>query len=100
MDGVLSTLKREGTLCLIGIDDFEKPNQINVLTTSLNRVNFSGSLVGSVKEMQEVIDYCAANNIQAAIELVKPEDISQRWQDVIAKKARYRYVIDMGKGAA
>ena len=100
MDGVLSTLKREGTPCLIGVGDFEKPNQINVLTTSLNRVNFSGSLVGSAKEMQEVIDYCAANNIQAAIELVKPEDIGQRWQDVIAKKARYRYVIDMGKGAA
>ncbi|QDF29599.1 NAD(P)-dependent alcohol dehydrogenase [Halarcobacter anaerophilus] len=59
-----------------------------------NRVNFNASLIGGMKETQEVVDYCAKNKIYPQIEIIDAEEITQAWQNVIDKKARYRYVID------
>lgn len=95
MNPLISTLKRDATLCLVGVGKHEEPNQLAPLTTILGRNSFAGSLIGSIKETQDIIDFCAAKCIQPQITLVLPNEISDRWQDVIAKKARYRYVIDM-----
>lgn len=95
IDPILLTLKVGGTMCLIGVGDVSKVNGINPMTTALNRVNFAGSLTGSMKEINEVLNFCAEHNIAAQIQTIKPDQIEQYWNDVIEKKARYRYVIDM-----
>ena len=95
IDPILLTLKVGGTMCLIGAGDVSKVNGINPMTTALNRVNFAGSLTGSMKEINEVLNFCAEHNIAAQIQTIKPDQIEQYWNDVIEKKARYRYVIDM-----
>jgi zinc-binding alcohol dehydrogenase len=82
-------------MCLIGVGDVSKVNGINPMTTALNRVNFAGSLTGSMKEINEVLNFCAEHKIAAQIQTIKPDQIEQYWNDVIEKKARYRYVIDM-----
>ena len=45
-------------------------------------------------ETQEVIDFCAKNKIFPHTRTINAGQINQAWEDVIAKKARYRYVID------
>ena len=52
-------------------------------------------MIGGIAETQEVIDYCAARNIKADIELVRPDQINQAFQRVVNKDVRYRFVIDM-----
>lgn len=95
IDPILFTLKVGGTMCLIGVGDVSKANGINPMTTALNRVNFAGSLTGSMKEINEVLNFCAEHKIAAQIQTIRPNQIEQYWNDVIEKKARYRYVIDM-----
>lgn len=59
-----------------------------------NRVNFNASLIGGIPETQEVVDYCAKNNIRPQIEIIKANEINEAWNKVVNKQARYRYVID------
>jgi alcohol dehydrogenase (NADP+) len=67
---------------------------LNNLSLSVSRVNFNASLIGGIKETQEMIDYCAQNNILPEIQMIKAQEITQAWKNVENKKARYRYVID------
>ena len=50
---------------------------------------------GGIAETQEVVDYCAARNIKADIELVRPGQANQAMDRVVNKDVRYRFVIDM-----
>ena len=59
-----------------------------------SRVNFNASLIGGIPETQEVVNYCADNNIRPQIQIIKAGQVNEAWQNVIDKKARYRYVID------
>lgn len=52
-------------------------------------------MIGGIAETQEVIDYCAARNIKADIELIRLEDINRAYERVVNKDVRYRFVIDM-----
>ncbi|KPX03114.1 hydroxyacid dehydrogenase [Pseudomonas syringae pv. daphniphylli] len=61
---------------------------------AFGRKSFAGSLIGGIAETQEVIDYCAARNITADIEMIKPEQIDKAYERVIGKDVRYRFVID------
>ena len=67
---------------------------LNNLGLSASRVNFNASLIGGMKETQEVVDYCAEHKIYPQIEVIKAEEITEAWKKVENKQARYRYVID------
>ncbi|MNH13489.1 NADP-dependent alcohol dehydrogenase C [compost metagenome] len=62
---------------------------------AFGRKTFAGSLIGGIAETQEVIDYCAARNITADIELIKPDEIDRAYARVVDKDVRYRFVIDI-----
>ncbi|CAN8141960.1 hypothetical protein THIOSC15_3300008 [uncultured Thiomicrorhabdus sp.] len=47
-----------------------------------------------MQETQDVVNYCAEHNVLPQIEVIKAEDVNKAWQNVVEKKARYRYVID------
>lgn len=68
--------------------------EINNFNMIFNRVNFNGSLIGGIKDTQEVVDYCADNGIVPEIEIIKADQVNEAWEKVINKEARYRYVID------
>lgn len=67
---------------------------LNSFNMMFNRVNYNTSLIGGIPETQEVINFCAEGGIKPKIEIINAEQINQAWEDVINKKARYRYVID------
>lgn len=95
MDPLMATLKRDATLCLVGIGKMPEPNQLGIFTTIGKRNSFAGSMIGSIQETQEAVDFCNLHNIAPDIKLIRMADINQVWSDVVAKKARYRYVIDV-----
>lgn len=68
---------------------------LNNLGLSVSRVNFNASLIGGMKETQEMINYCAKNNVLPEIQIIKANEINQAWKNVENKKARYRYIIDI-----
>lgn len=89
----VSCVKPYGTFTYVGM-----PNgfQINVSNIALaaSRVNFNASLIGGIPETQEVIHYCADNDIMPEIQIISAEQINDAWEKVVNKEARYRFVID------
>lgn len=88
-----STVKPYGTFTQVGMPEkFELT--LSAIGLSISRVNFNASLIGGMKETQEVVDYCAEHKIYPQIQVISADEINQAWEDVVNKKARYRYVID------
>jgi alcohol dehydrogenase (NADP+) len=52
-------------------------------------------MIGGIAETQEVVDYCAARNIKADIELIRADEINRAYERVVKKDVRYRFIIDM-----
>jgi alcohol dehydrogenase (NADP+) len=65
------------------------------MALGFGRKSLAGSMIGGIAETQEVIDYCAARNIKADIELIRPEEIDRAYEWVVKKDVRYRFVIDI-----
>lgn len=88
-----STVKPYGTFTQVGMPErFEVT--LNALGLAANRVNFNASLIGGMKETQEVVNYCADNKVLPEIQIINAEQINEAWKHVVDKEARYRYVID------
>lgn len=68
---------------------------LNMGTFTHSRVNFIGSLIGGIAETQAVINFCALHHIAPEIELINMMTINEVHNNVVDKKARHRYVIDM-----
>lgn len=67
---------------------------VNNFVMIRNRVNINGSLIGSIAETQDVMNYCAENKIYPQIQLIDASKVNDAWKSVVNKEARYRYVID------
>ncbi|MBD3331899.1 alcohol dehydrogenase catalytic domain-containing protein [candidate division GN15 bacterium] len=93
--GYYATLVRPfGSFTQVGMPKEGKLTLQHFMMTR-NRVNLNGSMIGGIPETQEVIDYCARNNIKPDIEIISAEQTNDAWNAVVDKKARYRYVIDI-----
>jgi uncharacterized zinc-type alcohol dehydrogenase-like protein len=49
------------------------------------RRSLAGSIIGGIAETQEVIDFCAARNITADAEMIKPSEINTAHDRVVNK---------------
>jgi uncharacterized zinc-type alcohol dehydrogenase-like protein len=88
-------LKIDGTLVVVGVP--EKPLTIHPFPLISKRRSYAGSLIGSIKETQEMLDFCAAKSITPEIEVIAPEQVNQAYERVTRSDVRYRFVIDMAR---
>ncbi len=58
---------------------------------------YSGSTIGSTRETQEMLDFCAKHEITPEIEVIAPAQINEAWERVVKSDVRYRFVIDMNR---
>ncbi len=86
-------LKRDATLVAVGA--LEPMAEINHMQVAAHRRRIAGSLIGSLAETQEVLDFCAAHQITPDIELIPIARINEAYEHVESGDVRYRYVIDM-----
>lgn len=94
----LNLLKIDGALVILGIP--EKAIPVNALSLIVGRRSLVGSLIGSIKETQEMLHFCGEHNIVANIETIDIQDINQAFERLEKGDVRYRFVIDMASLAA
>ena len=91
-DAYLQLLRFDGALIQLGLP----PEALAVPVRSLTqkRRSVGGSLVGGIRETQEMLDFCAAHGVTADIELIDAPSINEAYDRTIAADVRYRFVID------
>lgn len=95
IDGFIPLLKRESTMCIVGVGKFTEPTQYGPVNLVVNRNSLAGSCIGGIRETQELIDFCALHKIRPEVTKINMTKIDDAWQKVLAKQARYRFVVDL-----
>jgi len=95
LDRFLPILKRDATICRVGVGKLTTPNQYGQMTTVLDRTALAGSNTGGIRETQDMLDFCALQDIRPQITRIPMSGINDAWSKVVAKQARYRFVMDM-----
>jgi uncharacterized zinc-type alcohol dehydrogenase-like protein len=93
MASYFGLLKLDGALVVVGLP--EKPLSIQPFPLVMKRRTYAGSLIGSIKETQEMLDFCAAKGITPEIEVIPPAQVNAAYERVTKSDVRYRFVIDM-----
>jgi len=89
----INLLKRDGTLALVGAP--ATPLSFSVLGMLFQRRKISGSIIGGIRETQEMLEFCADHDIVADIELIPIQQINDAFERMLKSDVRYRFVIDM-----
>jgi uncharacterized zinc-type alcohol dehydrogenase-like protein len=89
----LGLLKVDGAMVLVGAP--EEPALLNAFALIPGRRTLAGSMIGSIKETQEMLDFCGVHGIVADIETIAIDQINEAYQRMQKSDVRYRFVIDM-----
>jgi uncharacterized zinc-type alcohol dehydrogenase-like protein len=86
--------KRNGVITTVGLlGPYELP--LNNMEVALHRRSVAGSVIGSIAETQEVLDFCAEHHIAPEVQMIKMQDINDAYKNMLDEEVRFRYVIDM-----
>ena len=94
LDPYINCLRRDGTLCLVGVPATPHPSP-NVAGLIFGRRTVAGSLIGGLPETQEMLDFCGAHGITASIELIPMQEINTAYERMLRSDVKYRFVIDL-----
>jgi uncharacterized zinc-type alcohol dehydrogenase-like protein len=93
INAYLSLLALDGTLVNVGAP--AEPLPVQVFSLIPHRRSFAGSMIGGIRETQEMLDFCAEHQIAPEIEVISAKQIDVAWERVLASDVRYRFVIDI-----
>jgi alcohol dehydrogenase (NADP+) len=93
INAYLNLLRREGALALVGAP--EKPLEVAAFSLITNGRSLAGSMIGGIRETQEMLDYCAEKGITSDIELITIDRIEEAYDRTVKGDVRYRFVIDI-----
>lgn len=99
INAYLPLLKRDGTITLVGVPATDHP-PIGPFNLIFGRKRVAGSLIGGLKETQEMLDFCGEHNIVSDIEMVNIQDIEKAYERMLKSDVKYRFVIDIKSLAA
>ncbi|MBA3487194.1 MAG: NAD(P)-dependent alcohol dehydrogenase [Lysobacter sp.] len=88
----LSLLKFDGTMVLLGLPE---PQPVAAGALIMQRRKLTGSLIGGIRETQEMLDFCAEHGIASDIELIEMDRINEAYDRILKADVRYRFVIDL-----
>ncbi len=89
----LALLKTNGVMVLLGVPP--EPAEVGAANLIFGRRSLVGSLVGGIKETQEMLDYCAEHNIVSDVEMINIDQINDAYERTLEGDVKYRFVIDM-----
>lgn len=89
----LKTLRRDGALVQLSLPDGPMP-AFDTRALVFKRLSYTGSLIGSIAETQQMLDFCAENQVKCDIELVGAEGLNEAWDRMVAADVKYRFVLD------
>lgn len=94
LDQFTTLLKRDGTMVLLGAPAEPHPSP-SVMPLVFRRRSIAGSLIGGLKETQEMLDFCAVHGIVSDVELIRMQDVDTAYERMLRSDVKYRFVIDM-----
>ena len=89
----LALLKRDGTMTLVGAP--EQPAPVAAVGLLFGRKRLAGSLIGGLRETQEMLDFCAEHGIVADVERIRIQQVNEAYERLLRSDVKYRFVIDM-----
>jgi alcohol dehydrogenase (NADP+) len=90
----ISTLKIDGALVLVGYLGPLDPT-LNTAPMVFRRKTLAGSLIGGLKETQEMLDFCSEHGVTSDVEVIKMAEINEAYERMLKSDVKYRFVIDI-----
>jgi len=88
----LKMLNLDSTMVIVGLP--ENKMQFNAYSVTNARRNIAGSVIGGIKETQDMLNFCNDYNISCDIELIPIQQVNKAYDLVVSSDVRYRFVID------
>ena len=88
----LNLLHYDGIMVLVGVPE---PGLLSAPSLILKRRTLAGSLIGGIRETQEMLDFCAEHGIAADVEMIAIDQINEAYERMLENDVRYRFVIDI-----
>lgn len=89
----VNLLKTDGTMILVGAPD--KPTLLEPFPLIMHRRRIAGSVIGGIRETQEMLDFCAGHQIESDIEVIPIQQVNEAYERVLKGDVRFRFVIDL-----
>src|SRR5579862_3895223 len=89
----LELLRVDGTMVVVGVPDQDVP--VNASKLIMGRRSLAGSVIGGIRETQEMLDFCGKHDIACDIEIIPIQKVNEAYDRVVKSDVRYRFVIDM-----
>jgi len=88
------TLRLDGALFQLGLPSEAMP-PVNPGALIRRRIAYAGSLIGSIAETQEMLDFCAEHGVVSDIEVVRADQLNEAYDRMVAGDVKYRFVLDV-----
>jgi uncharacterized zinc-type alcohol dehydrogenase-like protein len=93
LNAYVDLLRRDGTLTQVGAPDV--PTSLATIKLLFGRRRLAGSLIGGIRETQEMLDFCAERGLTADIEVIPVQKINEAYDRMVRGEVKYRFVVDM-----
>ena len=93
LNAYLGLLKVDGTMVTVGAP--ERPLDLHLFSLIMGRKSVGGSLIGGIKETQEMLDYCGEHGIVSDVEVISADQINVAYERMLKSDVRYRFSIDV-----
>ena len=93
INAYLDLIKLDGAMVMVGLPPSPLPLGVGGLL--FRRRSLAGSIIGGLRETQEMLDFCAEHGIVCDIEKIKIQDVNQAYERLAKSDVKYRFVIDM-----
>jgi uncharacterized zinc-type alcohol dehydrogenase-like protein len=98
INAYIALLKRDGTFTLLGAPP--EPLPVAAFNLLFRRRQFAGSIIGGLRETQEMLDFAAEHGVTADIEMIRIQEINRAYERLLKSDVKYRFVIDMASLAS
>ncbi len=93
LNAYTALLKRDSTQVVVGsLNDLKDVSGASLI---MGRKTIAGSVIGGIKETQEMLDFCGKHNIVCDVEVINIQDINKAYERMLKSDVKYRFVIDI-----
>ena len=80
-------------MCMVGVPT--EPLSVQTGSIVSSQKSLVGSGIGSIRETQEMLNFCAEHDLGSEIEIINIQDVNEAWDRVVASDVKFRFVIDI-----
>lgn len=93
INAYIAMLGHDSTLVQIGMP--AQPLAVHAMSLAMGRRRLASSMIGGLRETQEMLDFCAAKAIASDIEHIAIQQVNEAYERILRNDVKYRFVIDL-----